>query len=266
MLSKPVKAALALNLAGIVRALRFGVRHGGHKLVKAFDAIDPFGTESGFPDETIAQLASLPVKRLDQLVPASHLLTVDSGYQFIDGALRLDELTVLLSLLRDAAPKMVFEIGTYFGSTTKAMALNVPDAHVHTLDLPPGFNPEGASNGGIPMDDFHLIRQRRVGYAFTSDPAINNVTQHFGDSAVWDYSPVQGAAFVFIDGSHTYEYVKADTANCLAVCAPKARIVWHDVEEGHPGVVRFLDEFRRCGNDLCRIERTSLAVFDFVRK
>jgi len=61
----------------------------------------------------------------------------------------------------------------------------------------------------LPKDDSHLIGNRRVGEAIVSDPTLTNVTQHY--SATWVFSPVQGLHFVFIDGSHTYGYIRSDT-------------------------------------------------------
>ena len=90
----------------------------------------------------------------------------------------------------------------------------LPRAKIHTLDLPLDISSEERHKSKLLKDDFHLIGNRRVGEAFLSDPAIINVTQHFGDSATWDFAPVQGFNFVFIDGSHTYEYVRSDTIRC----------------------------------------------------
>src|SRR2546430_16723031 len=40
----------------------------------------------------------------------------------------------------DLQPRAVLEIGTYFGSTTYNLAVNLPDAIIHTADLPPDFS------------------------------------------------------------------------------------------------------------------------------
>ena len=85
----------------------------------------------------------------------------------------------------------------------------------------------------MPKDDFYLIGNRRVGEAIISDPAITNVTQHYGDSATWDFSPVQGLDFVLIDGSHSYEYVRSDTFRCAEAAAGRATFVWHDFDHCH---------------------------------
>ena len=145
-----------------------------------------------------------------------------------------------MSLLLDREPEVVLEIGTYNGATTRLMTLNLSRAKIHTLDLPPEVSSEELHQSKLPKDDFHLIAKRSVGEAFVSDPSITNITQHYGDSATWDFSPVQGFDFVFIDGSHTYAYIRSDTIRCAEAAAVWATFVWHDFDYYHYDVVRYL--------------------------
>ena len=48
--------------------------------------------------------------------------------------------------------------------------------------------------------------------------------------------------FAFVDGSHSYDYVKNDTEKLLRLLAPSGVIVWHDYCRAWPGVVRYLNE------------------------
>ena len=139
------------------------------------------------------------------MIAASRSIIIDGLLTTADGSLGIPDQVALMSLLRDREPGVVLEIGTYNGATTRLIALNLPRAKIHTLDLPPDISSEELHQSRLPKDDFHLIGNRRVGEAIVSDPAITNVTQHYGDSATWDFSPVQGLDFVFIDGSHTYQ-------------------------------------------------------------
>ena len=98
-----------------------------------------------------------------------------------------------------------------------------------------------------------------------SDPAITNVTQHYGDSATWDFSPVQGLDFVFIDGSHTYQYVRSDTIRCAEAAAGRATFVWHDFDYCHYDVVRYLTELASAGLPVRHIEMTNLVFLHYDR-
>ena len=70
---------------------------------------------------------------------------------------------------------------------------------------------------------------------------------------------------MFIDGSHTYEYVKNDTEKCLRIAGDGATLVWHDCDRTHPGVVRYLCELKDAGHDVVRIRRTPIAVLNYRR-
>ena len=161
--------------------------------------------------------------------------------------------------------KIVLEIGTYNGATTRLIAINLPRAKIHTLDLPPDISKEQLHQSKLPKDDFHLIGNRRVGEAIVSDPAITNVTQHYGDSATWDFSPVQGLDFVFIDGSHTYEYLRSDTIRCAEAAAGRATLVWHDFDYCHYDVVRYLTEMASAGLPVRHIASSNMAMMDYDR-
>src|SRR5260370_42657254 len=45
-------------------------------------------------------------------------------------------LVAILPLAKNQNPQDALEFGTYFGSTAANLALNLPDARIHTLDLP----------------------------------------------------------------------------------------------------------------------------------
>ena len=62
-----------------------------------------------------------------------------------------------------------------------------------------------------------------IGAAFRSTEHEPRITQHLGDSATFDYKPFAGAIdLVFVDGAHTYDYVRADSKNALSTIAPGA--------------------------------------------
>jgi hypothetical protein len=65
--------------------------------------------------------------------------------------------------------------------------------------------------------------------------------------------------FVFVDGDHRYEGVKADTGKAFEVLAPGGMIVWHDYAAKSPGLCRFMEEFTQ-QMPLFRIRKTCLLV------
>ena len=174
-----------------------------------------------------------------------------------DGAMSLNDLKAVLKLLKQDNPKEIFEIGTFFGTTTLHLWMNAAsDAIIHTLDLPPG---DGSATG-LQKSDGHLIALRDVGKAFRDVPGTDNIIQHLGDSATWDYSPVKNATFCVIDGSHTYEYVRNDTLACLSHCSRPLTLVWHDYDESHPEVIEFLNDFQpRSGPRVTHMPGTNVA-------
>ena len=176
-----------------------------------------------------------------------------------DGALPIEQCVVLLAILAIEKPKVILEIGTFMGSTTKKMSENLPDAIIHTVDLPIDFSACNDPNTEIPKDDFHLISKRDVGREFRNTEFANRIYQHFVDTAKWDFKEVGNPSFFFIDGSHTYEYCKNDSEKCFQIAASSSTFVWHDCDSIHPGVVKFLKECRKKGLDVKRISGTPLA-------
>jgi hypothetical protein len=158
----------------------------------------------------------------------------------------------------DRAPKSLLEIGTFNVYTTRLMAMNLPGAQIHTIDLPETFN-DGDS--GMPKDDWHLISSRRVGAEYRADPSVNNVTQHFGDTAEYDFP---AAEFFFIDGAHTYAYARNDTEKALKVPGAKT-LTWHDCNSSHPDVNRWLVEMIQSGYPVRRVERDKRGCPGFMR-
>ncbi len=207
-------------------------------------------------------LDQIPEVPLPDLV-ARPLIRIDGSYTYVEGSLPLCDLVALLSVVVDRAPGTVFEIGTFNGHTTRLMALNVPNAQIHTVDLPEDFTgtpAEQPSGDGPEKDDWHLIQSRRVGAQYRADPSITNVTQHFGDTAKY---PFPAADLFFIDGSHTYSYVRNDTEKAFATGSAKT-LLWHDCDRGHPDISRWLLEMIQAGHPVRRIQDTNLAILDLT--
>ncbi len=259
LVDKVARFLLVANMAFFIRLIRFGAKDSLARLRGSYYSLAPFEPKPS--RDTESQFAAIDEVDLSDMID-SVSIELDASYQYEAGALPLNQLLIVLALLRYRQPKIVLEIGTFWGITTKAMGLNLPNSTIHTVDLPLDYVPGSELESTFPKDDLHLIRKRRVGDAFRNDPRCCNIIQHFADTAKWDFQLAKGATFFLIDGSHTYEYCKNDTIKALAVSGPRSLIVWHDCDRAHPGVVSFLNELITAGHRVVRVRGTPLAILD----
>jgi len=259
VMKKPLQLLSGLNLASVVRGLRFGLRDFAGACRASHAAAHP--RESRASVKINHSLSLIPSVTLDDLLGKTQCLQHFELAPYEDGRLPVHEALALLALLTAEAPAEALEIGTYMGHTTKAMAQNLPGAIVHTVDLPPDFAEPKDPDPSLPKDDFHLIQRRIVGREFKGQPVENRIRQHFGDTAKINFQEFGKPTFFFIDGSHTYEYCRQDSEKCFALCGGRGVFLWHDCDDGHPGVIRFILEWRAAGRDIRRITGTSLAYW-----
>jgi predicted O-methyltransferase YrrM len=202
----------------------------------------------------------LPVVAIDRITSSATPVVLAEPIAN-DGNVTLLELLVLSRLVRERRPQSLFEIGTFDGRTTLALAMNAPhDAVVYTLDLPP----LAITEHQIERSERKFVDKPAPGARFRNTDASRNIRQLYGDSATFDFTP-HSADFVFVDGSHAYEYVLNDSERVLGLLGARAgTIVWHDYGEW-PGVTRALDELATTDQrfaGLRWIEGTTLAVLD----
>jgi predicted O-methyltransferase YrrM len=202
----------------------------------------------------------LPTIEVDQLTAATTSVALPEPIAN-DGNVSLLELLVLARLVRELQPRRVFEIGTFDGRTTLALAMNAPDeAQIYTLDLPADTTTALA----IERSERAFVDKPTSGARFIGTDCARKITQLFGDSATFDFSSYR-AELVFVDASHAYEYVLNDSAKALAMLgdAPGV-IVWHDYSEWS-GVTRALDELATSDarfSGVRWVQGTTLAVLD----
>lgn len=201
----------------------------------------------------------IPKSDLNSLISYDFQGIVTPEWNYTDGALSLTDLLTILSIAVDRKPNEIFELGTFNGSTTKYLALNLPEAKIRTLDLPLDFDPS-KDNSSIKKDDFHLIKSREVGKEFKGKNL--NIIQYLEDSRTFDFSVLKDCNFFFIDASHSYDYVKHDTLSILNVVFHPATILWHDCDKYHPGVTKYLYELLNIGYNIKHIKDTNLAILD----
>lgn len=174
-----------------------------------------------------------------------------------DGALPSDQLQILLKLLVKNQPRIVLEIGTFMGTTTAAIAEALPNAVVHTIDLPLGASvPDEAGK------DAHLVQRRIVGRDYVGRACSNRIVQHLCNTLT-DFPLMPAPDFVFIDADHSYEGCRNDSEKALALVAHRsATFVWHDCDATHPGVVQLLHEWRHAfKRDIRKIADAPLAYW-----
>jgi predicted O-methyltransferase YrrM len=169
------------------------------------------------------------------------------------------DLVSMCMLCQILKPKVVLEIGTFHGSGALHWAANSPEAEVYTLDLPPETVP---SLSLTKTDSMHISEHRATTQmAFHGKPEADRIHCLYGDSATFDFSSFTGKVdLLFIDGAHSYEYVRNDTLRAAACCKPGGVIAWHDYgRAGFNGVSKWLHEYARQGRKIYRVPGGSLA-------
>jgi len=211
------------------------------------------------------QNSRIPFAKPEELVPdideqrimLSHCFSADTSSLFPR------ELLFLAALIRHLEPHTLFEFGTSLGRTTLNLALNSPaDARIYTLDLPLDFAILSTRHELL-RNEKHIALSDRSFVAFDGTPEASRIKRIFRDSAKFKTDDLRrGVDFVFIDGSHSFEYVKNDSEKAFEMLASNGTIVWHDFTNGYqwPGVKRYLlslaDDY-----DLRRVWATNLVVF-----
>lgn len=174
------------------------------------------------------------------------------------------ELLSIAAILKDSACNTVFEIGTYDGRTTRALALNLlnEQGKVFTLNLPPSTEEVSLETSKV---DIALSGKVHSGERFLNTEQKKQIVQLWGDSAVFDFAKYHnGIDLIFIDGAHSEKYVETDTRNAMLMIKKAGGIIiWHDAHRY--GVVKYL---KQCINQhnwpIYFLKETSLAVA-FVR-
>jgi len=198
----------------------------------------------------------VPATQLEQVFPGIQEVQVTLRHQVGPRALSHGEAFVLSLITACTRPRRILEIGTASGQGTALMAAQAPEAVIDTLDLGNERPTLGQQRGQPPWQDLSAI-----GAAYRAAGFGDRVNQHFADSARFDYEFLRGAVdLAFVDGAHTYEYVRADSGHVLETLAPGATMVWDDCDYRSPGVSHALVELRRRGHPIYRVIGTRLAV------
>ena len=177
------------------------------------------------------------------------------------------ETQVLSALVRHFQPKTIFEIGTYYGFTTLHMAYNSPqDCKIYTLDLPVGYDQQQKEKiAKYSYSDQLVVKlsmessDKRI---FRKTEVEHKIQELYGNSKEFDFSPYYGKMdLILIDGNHTYDFVKSDTAVAMKMLSPRGIILWHDFDFlYHRGIFRFLNELA-AAHKIYSIPKTRFAIY-----
>lgn len=174
----------------------------------------------------------------------------------IDGNISLAEITVMSKLVKRYNPNRLFEIGTFDGRTTLNLAANASaEAEIYTLDLPK----DKLSETDLPLEagEEKYIDKETSGVRFLGAECQQKITQLYGDSATFDFSPFFNTVdFIFIDGSHSYQYVLNDSKRALELLHDgQGVILWHDYGKlWWPGLTTALNEMYSAGKEFKNIQ------------
>ncbi|MGA9768308.1 MAG: class I SAM-dependent methyltransferase [Blastocatellia bacterium] len=204
----------------------------------------------------------LPVVTLEEIAPFATEFKVSRPPDW-GGSMTITEISSLCHLVAARHPHKVLEIGSFRGLTTLNIAMNAPEAEIHTLDLPPDFDPVDTK---FENNDTSIIKSRGF-YYYDGRHEAARIHQHYGDTANFDYEEIGGGVdLCLIDAAHSYEYVRNDTARSLPLMANDSLMLWHDYgrndfmadPQDAWGVTQFLHEIADTGVGI--LQGTSLGV------
>lgn len=201
----------------------------------------------------------LPTVSIEEVFPGSTKLSIrlERSLPQTVGNLTMNELVVMALTCQWLKPKVLFEFGTFNGRTTLNLAANSPaDAKIYTLDL---ADPAAAQLAADREDaDYHLLE--RSGNYFRDTEFSSKIEQVWCDSALFDETGLRGQVdLLFVDGAHSYDYVRSDTTKALAMVRPGGAILWHDYCAWYAGVFEYLHELLP-NHQLKHIEGTHFAI------
>ena len=184
-----------------------------------------FGPFPPIPNKPKALIPSIPSSKL--VADTTELRILEA--MPTEGNVTLFELLVIVRLAKHFNSLRLFEIGTFDGRTALNLAANCPEpAQVFSLDLPKGE----LRNTRLELapSDALYIEKDASGARWRGTPYEHKISQLYGDSAVFDFSPyVNGMDFVFVDGSHAYGYVLNDTRRAVEMLRDGFGVImWHD--------------------------------------
>jgi predicted O-methyltransferase YrrM len=206
----------------------------------------------------------LPAIALDALIPPELQDDVSVSLKALrtqDHNCTLTELFVLAVATKATSARNAYEIGTYDGRSTLAIAANLASGgKIHTLNLPEDYFDKYP--GHQHRVDIQLSRKVVSGYRFLRQAEHESIVQVWGNSL--EYSAEENGPYdlIFIDGGHGYQEVKHDSGEALRLVNRQSGIIlWHDATSY--GVGKWLPELRKQTGHVYRVKGTDMALLHF---
>jgi predicted O-methyltransferase YrrM len=178
--------------------------------------------------------------KVDTVLQDRSRAVMERTLEISQGMMHRRDVEALAAALLHCQPKRVFEIGTYRGASSEMMLRLLPEAEVISI----AFVSETDGKRQFNNDELGI---EDVG-ALVSPENRGRYTQLIGDSHKIDpagFVRTHGRMdLVFIDGDHSREGVRQDTALARAILAPGGAIAWHDAnpKKRYIGSRLFLEE------------------------
>lgn len=176
----------------------------------------------------------------------------------------LKDIAVLCYLPKLIKAERIFEIGTHKGYSAFHFAMNSDaNTQIFSLDLPRDFDILSLKttiiDRAIIKDHKNIAESKN--YYFSETKYESKIKLLFGDSSQFDYDEyLDNIDLFFIDGAHSYDYVKSDTINALKCVRKGGIICWHDYGRwGVNGVSKWLHELSEKNNNIYSIPGSSIA-------
>ena len=204
--------------------------------------------------DPVADIRPIPAVNVLDICPGTQRWVLQS-FPSVGASVSPMECAALAALAHLVGAKRVFEFGTYKGVSTTQLALNVAEGGmVFTLDLP---EDHPAYSLPIPRPEEQKIAAEGGKGILIPRDLLDRVTFLSFDSATFDESPyAETIDLVFVDGAHSYEYVKSDTEKGWKMLRPGGVLAWHDCVPSHRDVVQYI---RQSHHTAKRVAGTSLA-------
>lgn len=237
-------------------------------LLKSPTKMVSYISESLFLFRQMAKKTKIPHKSVWEILPSKNIINeislgnFDKDTWFRATASYSVDIINLLLICKLIQPKVVFEIGTFNGYTAFHFAMNTPsDTKIYTLDLPRDKSINLKYETTLVDDRIMSKTIKMENLCFEKTNYEEQITCLFGDSATFDFSPYNKKVdFFFIDGSHSYEYVRLDTFKALKCCHSGSVIAWHDFGRmGVNGVTKFITEISKKGFTIYSVPGGSVA-------
>lgn len=169
------------------------------------------------------------------------------------GMTHLNDYLALGAILEATKPKQIFEIGTYKGITSDFFLRVLPDSSVISIAF---INPKRKlfkkkyNNSELKIEEIGSFISPNRRERFTQ--IIGNSHTLIGNEMVAKFKMMD---FVFIDGDHSVQGVKLDTALTMEIIHEKSTICWHDAnpKEKYLPVRQYLER---------DLEKLAIATYD----